>query len=382
MELLTARTLAFQAILLGALIAQATLGCSSAPSGQTGAFATAAHVPYPQIPNGGGPTLASTDVATASYAGDAHHADITAFVDWMSQSGWPSRVAGEYGVRSVTHRADVVLSGPAPSALTDDDVQTLLLSKIADGTLPSAPAASPPFLYLLFFPDGAYITHLSGEACSSNPGNGYHDMTNAPERQVPYVVLPACEPRFSALLSEVAGMKLDAARLLVDTLTDPSPRNAPAYTLTDDSNPWTALGAEVGDFCWGRLVQEGAGYTLQRVWSNKQATTGDEPCIPAPSGSVPFGVAVSPPSLQTVEVGVPFEWTVTGWSRAPSADWSVQAISWVGDFAITATLDHSTLNNGETALLRVVLPYAVPSGTYGAAGQSPRCSECCDREWR
>jgi hypothetical protein len=102
------------------------------------------------------------------------------------------------------------------------------------------------------------------------------------------------------------------------------------------------------------------------VWSNKQAAAGAEPCVPAPSGGAPFGIAASPPGLQTLKVGAAFEWTVTGWSEAPAADWPIQAVSWVGDFAITATLDRGTLNNGETALLQVILPYAVPSGTYGA----------------
>jgi hypothetical protein len=352
---------------LTVLFAQATIGCSPTPSGQANAFATAAHVPYPQIPTGGGPTLGSAQVVTVSFAGDAHSADLTTFVDWMCQSQWPSVVGAEYGVGSVAHRADIVLAGLAPSVLTDDDVRTLLLSRIADGTLPSAPPVGASFLYMIFFPDGVDVTHLSGDACAANPGNGYHDMTDGAGSNVPYVVVPACEPRFSALLSEVEGMQLEAARLLIDALTDPSPRNEPAYALTDDSNPWTALGAEVGDFCWGRLVGEGPGYTVQRVWSNKEAAAGGEPCLPAPHGSVPFGIAASPPSLQTLDVGVAFDWVVTGWSRAPVADWSIQAISpWAGDFAITATLDRDTLNDGQTAALRVTVPYAVPSGTYGA----------------
>jgi hypothetical protein len=220
-------------------------------------------------------------------------------------------------------------------------------------------------LYLVLFPDGTSVSGLAGDACSANPGNGYHDEMSDTASAAPYIVVPSCEPRFSAILSEVAGMQLETARLLIDAMTDPSPRNAPAYGLTDDSNPWTSLGTEAGDFCWGRLVPEGS-YTLQRVWSNRAAESGGEGCIPVPADSVAFGMTTSPAGLQTVHVGVPFDFTVVGWSQEPVADWSLHAIPWVGDYAIEVALDSSTLDNGQITTLHVTIPYSVPAGTYGA----------------
>lgn len=344
-------------------IAFTMAGCSSQQPSPSG-FEAASHVPYPQIPTGGGPTIGGAQIVTVSLSGDLHTPDLTKFVDWIAASGWLTTVAGEYGVRSVEHRAHVDLDPGTASILTDDDVKALLAAKIGDGTIPSGPASSPPWLYVLYFPDGMSITRQSGEACSGNPGNGYHDALdpNGP----PFVVVPSCEPRFSATFSEVEGMELETARLLVDALTDPSPRNEPAYALTDVSSPWTSMGAELGDFCWGRLAQEGPGYRLQRVWSNAAAARGGEPCVPVPSGSVPFGIAASPSTLQDAKVGKPLDFTLTGWSQTPVASWSIQASPWVGDFTIETALDRGTLNNGQTTVLHVTIPYAVAPGTYGA----------------
>jgi hypothetical protein len=282
----------------------------------------------------------------------------------MTQSNWLSQVAGEYGVVGITQHMHVDLAEAAPVTAADEDVRTLLAAKIADGTLPSTQAPAPPLLYIVFFPDGTDVSLMTGgDACSDIPGNGYHDTMDGAGPNAPYIVVPSCDPRFSALLSELQGMELETARLLVDAFTDPSPRDEPAYVLTDSSNPWTSMGPELGDFCWGRLTQAGT-YTMQRVYSNKAAASAD-PCIPPPAGSVPFGMTTSPVGLQTLQIAVPFSLTVTGWSAQPVPDWSFQATPWVGDYAVEAVLDKSTINNGETTTVHVTIPYAVPSGTYG-----------------
>ncbi len=345
-----------------AAVAPLAAGCSSA----SGGFETAAHLPYPQIPTEDGPTLASATIVTVSFAGDPNAVPLSAFVDWLAQSGWPAAVAGEYGVRTLEHRAHVTLSETAPGAVADSDIAALIAAKTADGTVPSAAPPEAPFVYVLFLPDGTTATHLGGPTCSANPGNGYHDAIVSGALQIPVIVLPVCDPRFTAILSPLEGMELDLARLVVDMLTDVSPENEPAYSLDDDSIPWTALGTELGDFCWGRLTQAGSGYTLQRVWSNEAAAAGGEPCLPTVPASAAFGASVSPTGLPTLIVGVPSVFEVSGWSRAVVPDWTLQATPWIGDYAIGASLDADTLNNGRTATLTITIPYPVPSGTYGA----------------
>jgi hypothetical protein len=321
-------------------------GCSSSPS-----FEPAAHQPYPQVPTGGGPTLKSPPV--------------DGLVDWLAQSDWIADTSGEYGVQSLGHAPPVTLPGTAPATIADDAIASLLIAQVAGGTVPTTASSTAPYIYLLLFPAGTDVTHDGNDACAANPGDGFHDVVLDGANQLPIVVLPTCDPRFGAILTDIAVMELDAARLLVDTVTDPWIHSEPAFALTDVTNPWASFGHEVGDLCWGRFVDDGPGYTLQRVWSDRAAATGGDACIPA-AMDVAFGVSASPSGLPSLQVGVPMSFTVSGWSDAPVPGWTVQATPWVGDYAIEASLDRTTMNNGQTGTLTVTVPYAVPSGTYGA----------------
>lgn len=341
-----------------AMLCLGEMACSSPPS-----FSTAAHSPYPEVPTQGGPTLASSTVITVSFAGDTNAAPVDTFVAWLGQSGWLAKTAGEYGIQSLAHAAAVTLPDTAPSSIADDAIANLLTARVADGTLPTAPSTGP-YVYLVLFPAGTDVTHLGSDACSPNPGDGFHDVVLDGASQLPIIVLPTCDPRFGAILSDIAVMQLDAARLLVDTVTDPWIHSEPAFALADITNPWASFGSEVGDLCWGRFVDEGPGYTLQRVWSDRAAAAGGDACTP--SSGVAFGVSVTPSGLPSLQVGAPMSFTVTGWSEDAVPDWTVQATPWIGDYAIEASLDRTTMNNGQMATLTVTVPYAVVSGTYGA----------------
>jgi hypothetical protein len=337
----------------------APAGCSSSPS-----FPTAPHQAYPPVPTSGGPTLQSCSVVTVSFAGDPNASAIDAFVNWLGQ-GFIATATSEYGIKGVRHAPAVTLTETAPTSIADDAIAALLTARIADGTIPAAPSSTTPYVYLVLFPPGTDVTHLGNDACAPNPGNGFHDVVLDGPSQLPIVVLPTCDPRFGAILSDIAVMQLDAARLLVDTVTDPWIHSEPAFAIDDFTNPWASFGHEVGDLCWGRFTEGGSMYTLQRVWSNRAAASGGEACIPVPTGAA-FGVSASPSGLPSLQVGVPMSFAVTGWSTAPVADWAVQVTPWVGDYAIATSLDHTTMNNGEQATLTVTVPYAVPSGSYGA----------------
>lgn len=299
---------------------------------------------YPAVPYGGGAVLADATLVSVTFAGDARAAAHHAFV--AALPGWLLERTGEYGVRAVTAGAPLVLSVAPPA--TDAELRALL---------PSVPA-----LYLVFLPDGAELVDRYGNrTCASNPGTGYHESVDS--TSVPYVAVPACRARFAAVLDVAGSMHLDAARLAVDALTNPSPRNAPAYALSDAASGWRALGAEVGDFCWGRLVVRD-GVTLQRVWSNAAVARGKEPC--APSMGAAFGLAVDPAGRQRLRIAETMTLTVTGWSASTRDDFTVEVTPWSGDFAIEASLSRSSLNAEQTATLSLRVPYAVPVGSEGA----------------
>ncbi len=341
-----------------AALVSGLLSCSGADD-----FQTAAHAPYPAIPSGGGATLSRARLVTLGYSSDDALPALAEFADFVAESGFVTEVAGEYGITDLEHALHVQIDDAAPTSLDAEQVDALLSSFIARGTLPQASAADSPFVYALFFPAQTSITRFGVNACERAGDHGYHERSES--SAVSYLVVPSCEPAFSALLSQLGSEQVDFARLLVDTLTNPSPQNEPAFALTDDSEPFSALGHEVGDLCWGRFVQRGPGYYLQRAWSNRGASRGS-PCVPAEPSAIPFGISSVPASKQTVDVGVAFGFRVEGWSARARPDWSLRATPFRGTYAIQIALSESTINNGRTSALELTLPFSLPSGTEGA----------------
>lgn len=305
---------------------------------------------YPAVPFGGGPVLAEAELVSVTLGGDAP-AGHDAFTRWLAESGWLTERVAEYGVRRVTYGGAVALDSP-PEQLTDEGLRRALATvEVAAGKL-----------YVVWLPTGATLIDRNGDrTCFSNPGTGYHDTLEP--RGAAYVAVPACPPRFSAVLDRAGSMHLDAARLVVNALTNPSPRGARAFALVEPANGWSGLGAEVGDFCWGRFVERD-GRRLQRVWSNAAAERGEEPCTPAPAAAA-FGLTVEPRGRLLVGIGEPVVLTVRGWSNQPRADWPIEVRPWAGDFSMQASLDRATLNDGQTARLSLVVPHPMPPGTEG-----------------
>lgn len=306
---------------------------------------------YPRVPFGGGEVLRAAPLVSVTLGpegGLGHHA----FTRWLAEGGWLLERGREYGVEGVTYGGGVELAAPG-TELTDADVRAALRAHgVTRGTL-----------YLVWLQPGtSVLDRLGSRTCFPNPGTGYHEHLD--EEDVAYVVVPGCPARFSARLDQPASMHLDAARLTLDALTNPSPRNAPAFALNDPAVGWSSLGPEAGDFCWGRLIERD-GFTVQRVWSNAAIAAGDEPCVPSPGGA-PFGFVVEPAGRQTLTVGEPIQLTVRGWSRGEVADWPVQILYWSGDFTMEASLDRPTLNDGVSATLTLGVPFPVIRGTAGA----------------
>jgi len=330
-----------------AWLAVVALGCGSRPS-QPDASVT---LRYPPVPTLGGAVLAEAELVSVTFGPDTMmHA---AYTRWLAESGWLTERAGEYGVTRVTYGGALELAATLPTTSSDEALRSALRTT----------ALSKGKLYVVWLPEGTTLIDPHGHrTCFSNPGTGYHEQLDAEE--VPYVAVPACAPRFGAMFDTAGSMHFDAARLVVDALTNPSPRNAPAFVVDDLSNVWSALGSEVGDFCWGRFTTRD-GVLLQRVWSNEAVARGEEPCLPAPAGPA-FGFSVEPAGRRTMHIGEAQELTVRGWSNGPRDDWAIDVTPWTGDFNMTATLDRTTLNDGQTATLRLVIPFPVREGAAGS----------------
>jgi hypothetical protein len=376
-----------------------TAASSTSSGSTTGTFQTAAHSDFPQVPNNSGvQTLQHAQVVTITYAGDARVADIEDFDSWLAASPWLAEVGADYGVLAGKNIANVHLTETVPAAITDDEIQTLLVGKLNSGilpppgtVLPDGTTVSEP-VYSLFFPQGTRITLGTGAqaAQSCQSFGGYHSSFiffpggHGPGVNVAYAVLPQCSG-FAPGFTNFQGVEVAMSHELIEAATDPYPQSNPGFSIQSYSSPWAFIPGEVGDLCVGQNYLETVGtkqYGLQRSWSNSAAAAhpGKSPCVPAAPGAF-FNVATDLVQTQTAAAGSTVTYKVTAWSdRVMTQEWGVFVSPYQGNFYPRFTLDsaptathpsgqHSDQNsrspifmkNGDTATLKVTIPASTAS---------------------
>lgn len=389
----------------GSTAASSSTGTAASSSttgtaGTTGVFQVAPHSSFPQVPNNSGvATLHHVQVVTITYAGDGRAADLEDFDSWVTGSAWLTEVGADYGVQTGANVANVHLTDAVPHTITDDAIQTLLVTRLDDGTLP-APGATladgtkiTEPLYSLFFPQGTQITLGTGAqaAQSCQSFGGYHSSFSyfpgghGPAVNVAYAVLPQCPGFAGGNFTNFQGVEVAMSHELIEAATDPYPQASPGFSIQSYDQPWAFIPGEVGDLCVGQNFLETVGaktYALQRSWSNTAAAAlpGKSPCVPAASEAF-FNVATDLVTTQTTTAGGTVTYKVTAWSdRAMSQEWGVMVRPYQGNFAPHYTLDtdptpthpsgqHADQNtgtpvmmkNGDTATLKVTVPAGTPS---------------------
>ena len=118
---------------------------------------------------------------------------------------------------------------------------------------------------------------------------------------VAYAVVPRCAnfDGFKGIDAVTAAASHEIAEAATDPFLD-------AYISTDNAHRyWSTIlgGGEVGDMCaqnLGSFVKfPELPYLVQRIWSNKAAVAGTDPCTPVPTGEVYFNtIPDSPDTLQ------------------------------------------------------------------------------------
>jgi hypothetical protein len=333
-------------------------GSDGGGAGGGGGSGIGPHEPMPIIPNQGGPTLSAPQLVTITFAADPNSAKDGAFGDFVVGSTWLKTVGADYGVQSATQVKKVVLTQSAAATVKDAAIQSLIASKITDGTLPSGAQV----LYLIYYPPGTVVQSAFGGAdtCASIGTatiGGYHWEGKSGATPFAYAVVPTCKNE------ALADIQASASHELIEAATDPFPSTKPAWVLTDATNPWSSLDGEVGDFCELLITSEG-GYSLQQIWSNGAAKANDrDPCIPSPS--TPFyNATATPATVQAVAAGQSFTFEIKGWSSAPVAPWMLSSsLGGGGSFDPKPMLDVTTLQNGQSAHLAI----SVPAGTASNA---------------
>jgi hypothetical protein len=241
---------------------------------------------------------------------------------------------GEYGVGSLSAVAPYMSSESLTGTIQDSDIQNWILHKLA--TDPRFPQPSENTVYAMHYPSGVTITlpSVGGGAVdtSCTDFGGYHSNFQLPATSTvtidlsdagtadggaddageladggvvtfvsnpnnlsyaAYAVIPRCS-NFGAQ-SGIDALTATESHELAESATDPYPNDDPAYAQVDTKHYFweRALGGgEVGDMCAqfpnAFASFEGLAFTVQRIWSNKNAREGHDPCQPGLPGEVYF----------------------------------------------------------------------------------------------
>ena len=121
--------------------------------------------------------------------------------------------------------------------------------------------------------------------------------------------------------------------------------------------------AELGDLCEGAYFIESSS-VYQRVWSNRAAAAGGDPCVPALNE--PYYSTTFAEDWYPITAGGTASIPVEGWSTGSVASWGVRTFvkGSVQDFSAGFSEALPTLNAGVTVEMTVSAPATATSGSY------------------
>jgi len=274
----------------------------------------------PQVADAGGPVMASPKVVPIFYAVDdpTTVASVEDFLSKLNGSMYWNAWAPEYGVGNITALTPIMLTDPLTAYWDDSQIQAFLTNALQTND-PTFPAPDGNTIYAFFFPANVTITTTgvplgdggtdagvpdpNAESCTAF--GGYHDnITLSNNMNVAYAVVPRC-PSFGNLMG-IDAITGPASHELAEASSDPFPSSNPAYSTVDAPHSyWSRLlgGGEVGDMC-AQLDSSftkfpSLAYTVQRIWSNKAAVAGTDPCVPLPAGDLNYNSYPNMPDMIT-----------------------------------------------------------------------------------
>ena len=340
-----------------------------------------------QLANNGGATLPHPVIVTVTWADDEKADDIEALGDTIGASPYWAATNAEYGSGAAVSGPEnhVRLPDAAPTSMSDTQLATFVSTNVANGTFPT-PATGEP-IYVLHLQKATKLLLNGQNACAQGVG-GYHDSTKVGLKSVAYAIVPRCGSSFDSVTVALSHELSEAA-------SDPYPRVHPAWTgFGQDDLAWEffqQFQSENGDACefyrdsdLRAGAESGLAYTVQRIWSNKSAAAGHDPCVPALKNAIffnttPLDLEDVPVDLTTlggditttkgfkVAVGETRTIPLGLYSDGPTADWTIRAtpggIASRGRTNVELSLDVESGTNGQKAYLTITVNEAGKTGS-------------------
>ena len=313
-----------------------------------------------------GKVIASPVFLGVYFGTDADQPTLDAMVSKFASSKYWSTLS-EYGVGAATVSTSIAVTEAAPTAVTDNEIDTWLKGKL-DGThaefggVDATTLASK--ILVLFYPSTTTISAFGGKLCVGI-GSYHAAATLASGAVAQYLVIPRCSGAPLAVSTSLTAMMVSAP-------TDPIGAVS-GWRIWNDGQYARELDApEVGTACQflKPVTPPDLGFPITRIWSNAASVAFHDPCVPAPEGpyftSVPVqkddisfaagskikGIKLAADGTADVEVHLSSDGPTTG-------PWTVKATSLSGP--LTFTFDSSSGKNGDVLHLHIV-----NSGTAGS----------------
>jgi hypothetical protein len=306
-----------------------------------------------------GKVLAHPVLVTITFDDDTFSPMWKTLGDEIVASPWLTTVGADYGVSTGSH-AGMFSVGPAPTSITGATIESTIIAKITDGTLPAPDASGDQHVYTLYVPRKVTL--------GSDLQNiyGYHSTITAKGVTVAYAAI--LDPTWNT--NEVPGITSTVAHELVEAATDPfNPPNDGWYTDPALPDPWWLIMGEDGDLCDGEALITSGSFKVQRIYSNTAAAAGKNPCVPEDPDDSWYDVSADPTTMPTIPAGGSATFTLTGWSTSQIPDWSLQAFtadySDLMDTDMNPTFSATMINNGKTVTLTLHAPATATSGQHG-----------------
>ncbi len=301
------------------------------------------HPLLPTVTGHGGPVLASMQLWTVVWPGDAAlGAQLDQFHGELLTSDYWTTIGGEYGVGPGAARGVIELSTPAPATLDAQEIESLVPEAIATGRI-----ALDANTALMFLPPPTTVVTAGGDrGCTDFAG--FHTQTST---GIPYQTVLRCQGFDMDTLTFVSSHEA------IESATDPLVASDRAF-FSDQ-----LASGEVSDLCSGLATRLSTGTqaVVVRSWSQRVAAVGNaDPCLPAPIG--PWFNAGTDPLVTTVARGATATLRIV-----PFAEGEVGPITWrlqSRASGVTFTPASGTNAAGDTITVEVAVSPTTPTHDY------------------
>lgn len=367
----------------------------------------------PQVVDSGAPTLSAMKIVTLTWDGDPFADALEAFGDDLGSSPYWQSIS-EYGVGPASSGYARHFRGAGfPATITDVQLDAMVQASVANAAS-GWPANAPQQIYAVYLPPSTTFLVDNGDG-TTTPAcqlfGAYHTATQpagpdggASAPSIIYSVMPRC-PGFG-----IDTITLASAHEFGEAATDSYATGQPAYVGFDEDHLaydiYQAFQDEIGDACEffeasGFEAPPPFTFNVQRLWSNRSAMTGHNPCLPRIAGEAYYNTTpiaqlddiqvdftnISAPgtctpatcTVQTKGIKVPLgqsrSFDIGFYSDAPTGDWTVHAFALphmpipdasgnpVLNGAVNVTIQGATGHNGHVAHVTVT---PLTAGAIGA----------------